>query len=100
MLDAVDMEPPEPLVRAQELAHDLGAGDYLRLQHRREPFLLYDNLKQQGFSYITCTGSEVAYVVFIWREADVEAQSAVEAQILNQTDKFVMKCSSMKNTNT
>jgi len=92
LLDAAEMEPPEPLVRALELAEDMDTGDYLRFRHRREPFLLYDNLKQRGFSFITCTGSDVAVEVFIWREDDAEAQSAVQAQ----ADKLVIQFSSMK----
>lgn len=92
LLDAVEMEPPEPLVRALELVEDFGKGDYLRLQHRCEPFLLYDYLEQRGFLFITCTGSAVAYQVFIWRQGDAEAQSAVQAQ----ADKLVIKFSSVK----
>lgn len=92
LLDAVDMEPPEPLVRAMELAEKLGKGDYLRMRHRREPCLLYDNLKQQGFSFITCTGSDVAYDVFIWHEGDTGAQSAVQAR----ADTLVIKLSSVQ----
>lgn len=94
LLDAVEMEPPEPLVRALELAEDMDAGDYLRFRHRQEPFLLYDNLKQRGFSFITCTGSDVAVEVFIWREDDAEAQSVVQ----NQVDKLAVKFSSLKSS--
>lgn len=94
LLDAADMEPPEPLVRTLDLAEDLDAGDYLRFRHRREPFLLYDNLKQRGFSFITCTGSDVAYEVFIWREGDAEAQLAAQTQ----ADKLAIQFSSIKST--
>lgn len=88
LLDAADMEPPEPLVRALELAEDLGKGDYVRFRHQREPFLLYDNLKQRNFSFITCTGGDVECEVFIWREGDAEAQSAVQVQANKLTIKF------------
>ena len=96
LLDAVEMEPPEPLVRAQKMAELLDKGDYLRFRHRREPFLLYDNLNQCGFSFITCTGNDVAYEVFIWREGDVEAQSASRTKI--QVDNLSIQFSSIKNT--
>jgi len=92
LFDAVDMEPPEPLVCALELAEDLGKGDYLRMLHRREPCLLYDNLKQRGFSFITCSGNDAAYEIFIWREGDAEAQSAVQPL----ADKLVIKFTCMK----
>jgi len=42
LLDASEMEPPEPLVRTMELAESLEPGNYLRFRHRREPLLLYE----------------------------------------------------------
>ena len=96
LLDAADMEPPEPLVRAQDLVSELNTGDYIRFRHRREPYMLYDNLKQSGFSFITCTGNDVAYEVFIWREGDVEAQSASRTKI--QAENLSIQFSSIKNT--
>lgn len=80
LLDATYMEPPEPLVRALEMAEVLEAGDYLRLRHRREPCLLYDNLNQRGFAYITRAGIDVAFEVFIWREDDAVAYSLAQAE--------------------
>ena len=94
LLDATDMEPPEPLVRALELIDGLGKGDYVRFRHQREPFLLYDNLKQGNFSFISCTGSDVEYEVFIWREGDAEAQAAVQTQ----ADKLTIKFSSINSS--
>jgi hypothetical protein len=92
LLDAMDMEPPEPLVRTLELIENLDKGDYVRFRHQRDPFLLYDNLKQRNFSFITCTGSDVAVEVFIWREGDAEAQSVVQ----DQADKLTVNFSSVK----
>lgn len=80
VLDARDMEPPEPLVRALKMAQSLEGGDYLRLRHRREPFLLYDNLEQGDYEYLTCSGVDVAFEVFIWRKGDAEALAAVQQQ--------------------
>lgn len=96
LLDASEMEPPEPLVRTMELAESLEPGNYLRFRHRREPLLLYDNLNQSGFSFISCIGSDVAYEVFIWREGDLEAQSASQNQI--QKNTFEIQFSSINNT--
>ena len=81
LMDATEMEPPEPLIRTLEMLNDLKQGDYLRFLHRREPLPLYDNLNQAGFSYITCADSDVAFEVFIWNQDDVEAQSAIQSQI-------------------
>ncbi|MCW8901981.1 MAG: DUF2249 domain-containing protein [Gammaproteobacteria bacterium] len=95
LFDASAMEPPEPLIRALELIDDLKAGDYLRFQHRREPFPLYDNLNQRGFSFITCTRGDADYEVFIWNKDDTAAQSAI--QCLIQADKLTMQFSSINN---
>lgn len=95
LMDATDMEPPEPLIRTLEMLNDLKQGDYLRFLHRREPIPLYDNLNQTGFSYITCADSDVAYEVFIWNKDDAEAQSAIEGQI--QSANLKIQYSSISN---
>ena len=95
LLNAVDMEPPEPFVRTMEMIQDLQPGDYLRLRHRREPFPLYDNLNQSGFSFITCTGGDVEYDVFIWSKEDAGAQAAAQSQI--QLDKLTIYFSNINN---
>ena len=81
LMDATDMEPPEPLIHTLEMLGDLKEGDYLRFLHRREPLPLYDNLNQAGFSYITCADSDVAYEVFISNKDDIEAQATIQSQI-------------------
>ena len=80
-LDATQMEPPEPLMLTMEMISDLGQGDFLRFRHRREPFPLYDSLNQGGFSFITCTGHDVEFEVFIWNKDDDKAQSIIEEKI-------------------
>lgn len=76
VLDAQEMEPPEPLLRALELAEVLDRGCFLHLRHRREPVLLYDNLRQRGFAYLSRAGTDVAWEVFIWRADDAQAAAA------------------------
>lgn len=97
LLDAAEMEPPEPLIRALDMLGELETGDYLRFLHRREPFPLYDNLNQSGFSYITCNNSDDAYEVFIWSKDDTEAHSTIQNQI--KIDKLMIQFSSEKNSN-
>ena len=84
LMDATDMEPPEPLIRTLEMLNDLKQGDYLRFIHRREPLPLYDSLNQAGFSYITCADSDEAFKVFIWNQDDAEAQSTIQSQIQSE----------------
>lgn len=90
LLDAQEMEPPEPLVRALELMESLQGGDYLRLRHRREPFLLYDNLEQGGFEYLACSGTDAAFEVFVWRKGDNAALAVVQ----READKLAMPAKS------
>lgn len=94
-LDASDMEPPEPLVRSLELLEDLKPGDYLRFCNWREPVLLYDNLNQSGFSFISCSGKNIEYEVFIWRSADATAESTIQNKI--QQDNLEIQSSKIDN---
>jgi len=79
VLDVSELEPPEPLVQALAAIVQLQSGDYLRMLHRRVPCLLYDNLRQRGFSSETRAGRQVACEVFIWRDGDSEAEIAARA---------------------
>jgi len=81
LLDVSDLEPPDPLVLTLEAAEQLKAGQYLRMLHRRDPCLLYDNLKDNAFNYFQRAGKTTAVEVFIWREHDNIAASAVQAII-------------------
>ena len=78
LLDVSDLEPPEPLELTLEAAEQLKPGQYLRMLHRRTPCILYGNLDNNGFKYFQRKGSTTAAEVFIWRENDAEAASAVQ----------------------
>lgn len=95
-LDATDMEPPEPLIKTLELAENLQPGAYIRFRHWREPFMLYDNLEQQNFSFIACISSDAKYEVFIWNKDDAAAESAAQSQI--QLSQLAIHASNINNT--
>ena len=78
LLDVSELEPPEPLELTLEAAEQLKPGQYLRMLHRRTPCILYGNLDNNGFKYFQRKGSTTAVEVFIWRENDAEAASAVQ----------------------
>lgn len=80
MLDVSELEPPEPLVQGLAAVERLQRGEYLRLLHRRRPNLLYENLRQRGFSSETRAGRVVACEVFIWRDGDEAAELAARAE--------------------
>jgi hypothetical protein len=78
-LDVSDLEAPEPLMRTLAEVAGLRDGEYLRMVHRREPLLLYENLESKGFAHITRGGEGEACQVFIWREDDAGAGAEVRA---------------------
>ena len=78
LLDVSELEPPEPLEQTLEAADKLKPGQYLRMLHRRTPCILYGNLDDNNFKYFQRKGSTTAVEVFIWRENDAEAASAVQ----------------------
>ncbi len=85
LLDVSDMAPPEPLELTLDAAEALEPGQYLRMLHRRDPCLLYSNLENNHFQYIQREGATTAVELFIWREGDTEAKTAVNS-IINSPD--------------
>jgi len=77
-IDVRELEPPEPLEIALDMAHKLRPGEYLRMLHRREPFPLYRLLEQDGFRYRLYSGGEYPFEILIWRADDSEAEIAVQ----------------------
>ena len=75
-LDVSDLEPCEPLERTLEAVTLLKAGDFLRVQHRREPHLLYPLLEKGGFSWSTLPGQKSRFEILIWRRGDHSAETA------------------------
>jgi uncharacterized protein (DUF2249 family) len=66
VLDVRDLEPPEPLGRILDALDRMGAADWLRVRHRREPFPLYNLLRNQDFLWRgRWRGDE--FELLIWR---------------------------------
>ena len=84
LLDVSELEPPEPLELTLDAADRLEPGQYLRMLHRRDPCLLYANLDENHFRYFQRKGATTAVELFIWRNDDATAESAVES-ITNTT---------------
>ncbi len=66
VLDARNLEPPEPLVRVIEAIGAFHAGDTLKLLIDQEPRLLYPILDRSGFAHRTEAGTETVFEVTIW----------------------------------
>ena len=73
-LDVSDLEAPEPLIRALDRVKALSRGQFLHLNHRLKPCLLYDNLAELGYDHDTRAGSSGMCEVFIWRHGDNTAE--------------------------
>ena len=48
-LDVSDLEPPEPMERILDALDGMPKEDWLRVRHRREPYPLYNILRNMGF---------------------------------------------------
>ncbi len=70
MLDASQLEAPEPFRAAMVAISELAEGEYLCMRHRREPFPLYAALAELGFSYRVYDGEHTRYEILIWRADD------------------------------
>lgn len=79
LLDVSELEPPEPLVQTLEAAEQLQPGQFIRMLHRREPCMLYDNLDDDRFTHYQRKGDITAVEVFIWLKHDEAATEAVQA---------------------
>jgi len=67
-LDVRDLAPPEPLERILDALADLPPGHWLKVQHSREPFPLYDLLKGMGYLWNTQHQGRNRYEIYIWPE--------------------------------
>ena len=52
-LDVSEQEPPEPLENILAHLENLAEGDWLRVQHSREPYPLYSLLREMNFAWET-----------------------------------------------
>lgn len=66
LVDARDLEPPEPMEKAMQTLALLRAGQSIRLLLlRREPFPLYPLLAERGYRHHTRMKADGSYVILI-----------------------------------
>ncbi|QEL64305.1 hypothetical protein OTERR_08290 [Oryzomicrobium terrae] len=68
VIDARDLEPPEPFVRTMAALDDIGPGQSLHLVLPREPYPLYNALAMNGFTHDTSYSDDGFVVVRIFRK--------------------------------
>ena len=73
VLDARELEPPEPMRRVLALLAGLGRGECVVFRHRHAPLPLYPLLAELGFRHRERPGSDAPVEVVIWREDDEPA---------------------------
>jgi len=65
VLDARELEPPEPMHRVLDALDGLPTGDAVVLLLPREPFPLYRVLEARGFAWKTSLEADGTYVIRI-----------------------------------
>lgn len=65
LIDARDLEPPEPLEKVTQTLELLRPGQSIRLLLPREPFPLYPILAERGYGHVTQMDTDGSYVVLI-----------------------------------
>ena len=68
IIDAREMEPPEPMVLTLEALDTLGPDEKLLLILTREPYPLYRKLQDNGFTYRTDITMQGTIEILIWRK--------------------------------
>lgn len=70
LLDARELEPPEPMVQVLEALETLAPGHRICLLLRREPHPLYAILESSGFSWKVRMTPEYEFEILIWHTTD------------------------------
>ncbi len=69
VIDAREMEPPEPFVATMDALESMDPNHRLLLILSREPHPLYRTLQKQGFAYSTEITPDYTIEILIWRKA-------------------------------
>ncbi len=72
ILDASEMEHPEPFEKATAILAQMKQGEYLHMLHRRIPFPLFDFCKALPLEYSLKEGDTTAYEIIIYFKDDFE----------------------------
>jgi uncharacterized protein (DUF2249 family) len=68
-IDGRELPAPEPMERVLEALDSLDPGSRLRLLIHREPFPLYDILRNGGYAWQSEEQDDGSFVIVIWRES-------------------------------
>lgn len=65
MLDVRGLPPPEPFFNIMQALQTLPAGTALRVKIHREPYPLYDALREAGFTWQTSAQADDCFQIVI-----------------------------------
>lgn len=74
IVDALWLNPPEPLELTLAAIEQLPPGDRVRLLIHREPQMLYSILDEWGFAHQTTGQEDGTYEILIWQEGTVSGE--------------------------
>jgi len=66
LVDARELEPPEPLERVLTALEQLQPGQRLRFLIHRQPYPLYDLLRRYHYQFSTQALADGSFEVLIW----------------------------------
>jgi uncharacterized protein (DUF2249 family) len=75
VIDARDLEPPEPFERVMEALCDMQPGDDVVLILTREPFPLYRVLERNGYAWQATGFDDGRFEIRIWDKTKPPGQS-------------------------
>lgn len=73
LLDARELEPPEPFERACDILAQLKPGEYLKMLHRRIPYPLLASCASLSLQHVVTALSPEQYQVVIFFDSDCVA---------------------------
>ena len=73
LVDAREMEPPEPLVRVMEAVDQFKSTEKVVMLHRHKPCQLLDKLDAKGLKHNTIEFEDGSVEITIWQETNADS---------------------------
>ncbi|MDH5682452.1 MAG: DUF2249 domain-containing protein [Spirochaetota bacterium] len=70
ILDARELEAPQPFEQATEILRSLKPGEYLKMLHRKVPYPLFDFCNTLSLSYQLSSDSSGDHEIIIYHQED------------------------------
>lgn len=75
LVDCRNMEPPEPMIAVLEKVEHIQVDQEIIMWHRKEPRLLFDELKKRGCDYLLKNEHDGSIKLSIWKSTYENQQS-------------------------